>query len=102
LISFTRETLERIRNATNDFLEIIQVPFSTIQKSGGSVRCTVQEVACSESACKPNLQKPYYFSERIEQFENQHLLSGISLFRPKISPSFDSLNPQEHAAHEYR
>lgn len=46
-ISYTDEHLEKIKEVTSDQMDIVEIPFQTMHSSGGSVRCTIQEVACT-------------------------------------------------------
>lgn len=67
--SFTRAHLAEIHAATQGKMDIIEVPYSTIQRSGGSVRCTVQEVACTQEALRLHKDNPFYFSNRLDHLE---------------------------------
>lgn len=45
VISYTQSHLTEIMQATEGVMDIIETPYRTMHLSGGSVRCTVQEVA---------------------------------------------------------
>lgn len=68
--SFTRAHIEEIRELTRHTMDIIEVPYRTMHGSGGSVRCTVQELACSRFALHKK-EKKHFFSDRLEHLEKQ-------------------------------
>lgn len=70
-ISYTSEHIKEILKATEGSVDIIEVPYSTMHGSGGSVRCTVQEVACSAEAVNPHKASKYYFSQTLDKFEER-------------------------------
>ncbi len=68
-ISFTNQHIQEMLSVTGGMMDIIEVPYSTMHGSGGSVRCTVQEVACTVAALKPDKVNPYHFSDTIDKLE---------------------------------
>lgn len=79
--SFTRAHIEQIRLITEGRLDIIGTPYSTMHGSGGSIRCTVLELACQTGAIKPQQYSRFYFSDAIEKLE-KNLLKSHSFFKP--------------------
>lgn len=77
--SFTKAHVEQIRQITEGMLEIIGTPYSTMHGSGGSIRCTVLELACQADAITPHRHRSYYFSDAIEKLEKA--LQTHSMFR---------------------
>lgn len=76
-ISLTTQHIEEIMRVTNYQMDIVEIPYKTMHGSGGSVRCTVQEVACTTSALSPYKNKPLYFSQRADCVENQIMRNAL-------------------------
>lgn len=58
-LSFTAQHLKEMITATKGSMDIIEIPYNTMHGSGGSVRCTVQEMACTKEAIKPHKNNKY-------------------------------------------
>lgn len=80
--SFTQETRDKIAKATGEVMDIVEVPFRTIHGSGGSVRCTIQEVVCSKSVMFPHKGDRLFFSSNNLNREKEWELAktGLTLF----------------------
>ncbi len=70
-ISFTAQHIKEIITATKGAMDIIEIPYSTMHGSGGSVRCTVQEVACTKKAIEPHKNNKYYFGDAVNRLEDE-------------------------------
>lgn len=64
-ISYTDEHMQQIQALTHGQMDIVEVPYVTMHASGGSVRCTIQEVACTTQALTAHLEAPLHFSQRL-------------------------------------
>jgi|GEM_PF-3499992 len=69
-ISYTAENLKRIVEVTDGCMDLIETPYSTMHGSGGSVRCTVQEVACTIAAMTPHKTKGGHFINSYKKLVN--------------------------------
>lgn len=70
-ISFTRAHLTEIKEVTAGHMDIVEVPYKTMHGSGGSVRCTVQEVAGNREALRLQSVNKFFFSDRAFLLEKQ-------------------------------
>lgn len=89
-ISYTSKHIAEIMEATGGTMDIIEVPFSTMHGSGGSVRCTVQEVACAVDVLSPHKRNPYHFSAAADRLETRMQVRELrrhSLFSDRAAES---------------
>lgn len=70
-ISYTQENINLILQKTNYRMDVIELPYSTMHGSGGSIRCSIQEMACTKSSLKPFKLNEYYFSDKVDNLEKQ-------------------------------
>lgn len=68
-LSLRAANIKKIKTLTADKMDVIEVPYRTMHYSGGSVRCSVQEVACTKDAFKSHQANPFYFSDGIDALE---------------------------------
>ena len=68
-ISYTTEHMQQLMSVTQGQMDIIETPYSTMHGSGGSVRCTVLELACKTEALTPEEQNKHYFSDTVDKLE---------------------------------
>ncbi|MGQ3891584.1 arginine deiminase-related protein [Legionella sp. CNM-4043-24] len=68
-ISYTAAHLERILALSGGHLDIIETPYSTMHGSGGSVRCTVLELACRKEALHPRQINAWHYSDALDRLE---------------------------------
>lgn len=79
-ISFRAQSFEAIKRVTKGDMDIIEVPYCTMHGSGGSIRCSIQEVACTREALMPHSDKSGYFTEKAEVLEQTTLKSRLGFF----------------------
>ena len=70
-ISFTSKNIQKMLSATNGTMDIVEVPYSTMHGSGGSVRCSVQEVACTLQSVTPHKTNKHHFSDALDKLETR-------------------------------
>ena len=70
-ISYTQAHKDQIMAVTKGGIDIIETAYSTMHGSGGSVRCTVLELACSTDALTPDKGQPFYFSQCLDKLEKR-------------------------------
>lgn len=81
-ISYTSANLAKIQAVTGNTMTIHQTPYSTMHVSGGSIRCTVLELACKSSAIShPHVGKLGFFSKALDKFERRLQSNGLGFFR---------------------
>ena len=68
-ISLTKAHIQHIDAVSNGVMDLIEVPYSTMHGSGGSIRCTVLELACSSAALTPLLA---LLDSVAKTFKNRH------------------------------
>jgi len=89
LISLTQEHIADIRRITDNQMDVIEVPYTVMHGSGGSVRCTVQEVACTTAALQPHKNSSNskcFFSDRLLENGIFAVSNGIKR-KPSVSAS---------------
>ncbi|MDF1758113.1 MAG: hypothetical protein P1U74_07425 [Legionellaceae bacterium] len=70
-LSLHYQTITKIYAATAGQMDIIETPFKTMHGSGGSVRCTILELACANKALLPQKNNQYYFSNQLDLLEEK-------------------------------
>lgn len=96
-LSYTKDHIEEMINATQETMDIIEVPYSTMHGSGGSVRCTVQEMACTKMAIMPHKTNADHFFNTIDRLENtvdqKHIMNRRNQFFGNTVPSTSKVEP---------
>jgi N-dimethylarginine dimethylaminohydrolase len=70
-ISLRYQSIMQMLVLTKGEMEVIETPYTTMHGSGGSVRCTVLELACSNDALIPQKNNRFYFSSTLDKLEEQ-------------------------------
>ena len=80
LISLTSEHIAAMLQATEGVMDIVEVPYATMHLSGGSVRCSVQEVACTKKAVFPHQTNKHHFIDTSDKLEKKLMKRGREQF----------------------
>jgi N-dimethylarginine dimethylaminohydrolase len=102
-ISLSEKHIKEILEATENKMEIIKTPFNTMHGSGGSVRCTIQEVPCSQKRLALYLHGKAIGSDVIDQIENTRKIPKTDLFFTYKKPlPLSSEAPQTKTNYKFR
>jgi len=82
-ISYSSAHIQEMLALSGGLLDIIETPYSTMHGSGGSVRCTVLELACRKAALFPG---KWHYSDAVDRLEAKLVRTGPSFFQAAPKP----------------
>lgn len=99
-ISLTKKSILEILRVTAGLMDIIEVPYSTMHGSGGSVRCTINELCCTREAMRPDITRPhsYYFGQAVDRLEKRIQRSRTTSIKEPDSEESKSSEDEEPPA----